>query len=48
MTTDYVLAAYLVFGLVLAWDFIVPRLKLGQVRRAIALRGKRDERRNAS
>ena len=48
MIADYVRFAYLVFALVLAWDLILPRLKLGQVRRAIALRGKRDERRKAS
>ena len=45
---DYVFAAYAVFAVVLAWDFIVPRVKLGQVRRAIALRGKRDQRRKAA
>ena len=48
MIIDYVFAAYAVFAVVLAWDFIVPRVKLGQVRRAIALRGKRDQRRKAA
>ncbi len=38
----YVGAAYAVFAVVLAWDFFVPRLKLAQVRRAIAQRARRD------
>ena len=42
MKLDYVGAAYAVFALVLAWDFLAPRIKLAQVRRAIALRVRRD------
>lgn len=38
----YVVAAYVVFAVALAWDFIAPRLKLAQVRRAIAQRARRD------
>lgn len=42
MKIDYVLSAYLVFAVVMAWDFVAPRIKLAQVRRAIALRARRD------
>jgi heme exporter protein D len=38
----YVGAAYAVFAAVLAWDVIVPRMKLARVRRAIAQRARRD------
>ena len=48
MKLDYVGAAYAVFALVLAWDFLAPRLKLAQVRRAIALRIRRDASRKKS
>jgi len=34
----YVIAAYAVFALVLAWDFVVPRLQLRQQLRAARLR----------
>jgi hypothetical protein len=34
--------AYLVFALIMAWDFIAPRIKLAQVRRMIALRIRRE------
>ncbi len=42
MKIDYVLSAYLVFALVMAWDFVAPRIKLARVRRAVALRARRD------
>jgi heme exporter protein D len=42
MTLDYVTAAYLVFAAVLAWDYVAPRLRLARVRRAIALRQRRE------
>jgi heme exporter protein D len=42
MRIDYVGAAYAVFALVLAWDYLAPRIKLARVRRAIALRIHRD------
>ena len=42
MKLDYVSGAYAVFAVVLAWDYLAPRLKLGRVRRAIALRVRRD------
>ena len=42
MKLDYVSAAYLAFAVVLAWDFFVPRMKLAQVRRAVAARARRD------
>ena len=48
MKLDYVGAAYAVFALVLAWDFLVPRLKLAQVRRTIAMRIRRDASRKKS
>jgi hypothetical protein len=38
---DYLGLAYAVAGLVLAWDFIAPRLHLARVRRAIAQRIRR-------
>lgn len=37
----YVTAAYLVFVVVLAWDFVAPRLQVRQVRRAARLRAAR-------
>jgi len=46
MKLDYVTSAYLVFALVLAWDFVAPRVKLAQVRRMIALRARREAPRN--
>ena len=39
---NYIVAAYAVFAVVLAWDFLAPRVRLGQIRRAIALRARRD------
>jgi len=42
----YVAASFAVFVLVLAWDYLAPRFKLRQVRRAIALRTRRDAARN--
>jgi heme exporter protein D len=42
MNLDYVTAAYLVFAVVLAWDYLAPRLRLARVRRAIALRQRRE------
>jgi heme exporter protein D len=42
MKLDYVGGAYLVFALIMAWDFIAPRIKLAQVRRMITLRFRRE------
>ena len=42
MKLDYVAMAYAAFAVVLAWDYLAPRVKLAQVRRAIALRIRRD------
>lgn len=39
---NYVAAAYAVFATVLAWDYLAPRIRLGQIRRAIALRARRE------
>ena len=39
---EYVVGAYAVFALFLAWDFLVPRLRLARVRRNIVQRAKRD------
>lgn len=39
---NYVLGAYAVFAAFLAWDFVVPRLRLARIRRAIAHRAKRE------
>ena len=38
---DYVIAAYAVFGIVLAWDFIAPRLDVRRQLRAAKLRAAR-------
>ncbi|MES2858555.1 MAG: heme exporter protein CcmD [Pseudomonadota bacterium] len=35
---EYVIAAYAVFALVLAWDFLVPRLQVRAALRAARLR----------
>jgi heme exporter protein D len=48
MKLDYVGGAYLVFVLVLGWDYVAPRVKLARVRRAIALRLRRNEARSAA
>ncbi len=42
MRIDYVALAYAVFGLVLGWDLIVPRVRLASVRKAIRRRAQRD------
>ena len=39
---EYVIGAYAVFAAFLAWDFLVPRLRLARVRRNIVQRAKRD------
>ena len=41
----YVLAAYLVFVVVLLWDFVVPRLQIRRELRAAKLRKARDAKR---
>jgi len=38
----YVGTAYAVFAVVLMWDYVAPRVKLAQVRRAIRQRVRRD------
>jgi heme exporter protein D len=43
MKIDYVGLAYAVFAAVLAWDYLAPRIKLAQLRRAIALRFQREQ-----
>jgi hypothetical protein len=40
--TGYVAAAYALFVVVLAWDFAAPRVRLARVRRAVALRIRRE------
>jgi hypothetical protein len=53
MHTDVVLGlgylqlAYLAAALILAWDYVAPRLRLARVRRAIAQRAKREAARSA-
>jgi heme exporter protein D len=42
MKSNYVVVAYLVFVAVLAWDYLAPRLRLERVRRAVALRLRRE------
>ena len=39
---EYVIGAYAVFAVFLAWDFLVPRLRLARARRNIVQRAKRD------
>ena len=39
---EYVVGAYAVFAAFLAWDFAVPRLRLGRVRTAIVRRVARE------
>ena len=38
---QYVALAYGVFAIVMAWDFLIPMLRLKQARRDIALRARR-------
>ena len=44
---DFLGLAYLVTGLVLAWDYLVPRLRFARVRQAIAQRIRRAEARRS-
>ncbi len=39
---NYVIAAYVVFGIVLTWDFLAPRLQLRAQLRAARLRATRE------
>lgn len=48
MKFDYVTGSYLVFAVVLAWDYLSPRLRLARVRRAIALRLRRANARSSA
>jgi hypothetical protein len=45
---DYLGLAYLAAALILVWDYLAPRLRLSRVRRAIALRARRDAARSAA
>lgn len=38
---DYVIAAYVVFAVILLWDFVVPRLQVRAALRAARLRADR-------
>jgi heme exporter protein D len=40
--SPYVTGAYVVFALVLGWDYLVPRLRLRRTLRAIAARARRE------
>ena len=42
MTSNYVLAAYAVFALVLAWDAFAPRVRLQRILRDIRDRAARE------
>ena len=44
----FVSASFAVFAAILAWDYLAPRLKLRQVRRAIALRARREAARKSA
>jgi heme exporter protein D len=39
---NFVASAYAVFAAVMVWDYVAPRVRLGKVRRAIALRLRRE------
>jgi heme exporter protein D len=39
----FIASAYLVFFAVLVWDYVAPRIRLGNIRRAIALRARREK-----
>jgi heme exporter protein D len=45
---NYVVAAYAVFAIVLAWDFVAPRLQIHRELRAARLRIARDNSRSGS
>jgi len=45
---EYVIAAYVVFAVVLAWDFVAPRLQVRQLLRAASLRATRVRQRPAA
>jgi heme exporter protein D len=45
---EYVIAAYGVFFLVLAWDFVAPRIEIARQLRAAKLRAARAQARPAS
>jgi heme exporter protein D len=38
----FIASSYAVFATVLVWDYVAPRIRLGNVRRAIALRARRE------
>jgi heme exporter protein D len=39
---EYVVGAYAVFGVVLAWDFIAPRVKIARTLREVHARAQRE------
>src|SRR5690606_4790076 len=39
---NYVVAAYAVFGAMLLWDFVAPRIRIAQVLRAVRLLARRE------
>ena len=45
---EYVVGAYAVFAAFLGWEFVMPRLRLARVRRAIAQRAAREATRAAT
>jgi heme exporter protein D len=42
IASNYVAGAYVLFALVLGWDYLAPRLQLKRALRAIAARVRRD------
>jgi len=40
---NYVIAAYMVFVVVLLWDFVAPRVQIAQLFRAARLRAQREK-----
>ena len=45
---EYIIGAYAVFALVLAWDFLAPLLQVRRELRAARLRAARETRRHAA
>lgn len=39
---NYLIAAYLVFAVVLLWDFVASRIRIAQLLRAVQLRMRRE------
>jgi len=45
---NFVASAYAIFAAVLVWDYVVPRIRLGTIRRAIVMRVRREATRKST